>query len=398
MKCAKCGKINNTPYCLSCGFNSNSYFREVAANEYKQYKLLLNSYWGSKGFDNQQLAKSIEETKTLLDKAVQEFEGIKKSKGYIKQITPDKKIRWIISPQTKKLRTEKIETSRTTKQTKECKIECPICNKQYRSESITDGYCPNCYCNLDQYGKAIAPELYDRLQHWKYLENPFAVVMLLTPFFAFIFTPALFLMGFFPISLTLIIISIGAYVIVYWFTWAENKKKNIRISRKKLYSKLEAFESNQKALGLQKYWTANKTLRWGNPQQIRNWKIIESDIKNNFVNLSPRQFEKLIESLFKKMGYITHLTSQTCDYGTDVIAKRGSDVIVIEVKKYSENNNVGNRAIQRLLGSMYNYGANKAIFVTSSDFTSNAYHQAKKAPIELWNGNKLNRMLEKYYF
>jgi len=38
----------------------------------------------------------------------------------------------------------------------------------------------------------------------------------------------------------------------------------------------------------------------------------------------------------------------------------------------------------------------KAIFVTSSDFTSSAYTQAKNVPIELWNYNKLKELIDKH--
>jgi restriction system protein len=83
------------------------------------------------------------------------------------------------------------------------------------------------------------------------------------------------------------------------------------------------------------------------------------------------------------MGYETQLTAKTADYGADIVAKKGEDTFVIQVKRYSYANKVGNRDIQRLLGSMWKYKANKAIFVTSSDFTDFAYEQAVGAPIEL---------------
>ena len=45
---------------------------------------------------------------------------------------------------------------------------------------------------------------------------------------------------------------------------------------------------------------------------------------------------------------------------------------------------------------MWHYGANKAIIVTTSDFTKLAYKQAREAPIELWNRYKLYKMIERY--
>ena len=49
------------------------------------------------------------------------------------------------------------------------------------------------------------------------------------------------------------------------------------------------------------------------------------------------------------------------------------------------------------LGSMWKFNANKAVFVTSSDFTVQAGEQAKGAPIELWNHGTLEKFVEKYF-
>jgi len=103
-----------------------------------------------------------------------------------------------------------------------------------------------------------------------------------------------------------------------------------------------------------------------------------------------------MRELFVKMGYVTHLTPYIADFGADIVAKKGSDTIVIQVKKYSQENKVGSPEVQRLLGSMYKYEANKAIFITTSDFTEEAQEQARGAPIELWNYTMLNKKIEEY--
>lgn len=136
--------------------------------------------------------------------------------------------------------------------------------------------------------------------------------------------------------------------------------------------------------------------RWGSPEQVKEWKIVDIDMRNNFVKLSPWQFEKLVATLLGKMGYQTQLTPKTADFGADIIAVKGGDRVVVQVKKYNYSNKVGNQSIQRLLGSMFKYKANKAIFVTTSDFTDYAYQQATGAPIELWNHNKLCEKIEEY--
>lgn len=136
--------------------------------------------------------------------------------------------------------------------------------------------------------------------------------------------------------------------------------------------------------------------KYGTPQQVRKWKIMEMDMKNHFAALTPRQFEILIMKLFEAMGYKTHLTSYVKDYGADIIAEKGSERIVVQVKKYTPKQKVGSPDIQRLLGSMIKYKANKAIFITTSDYTKEAQDQAEGTPAELWNYNTLCRKIEEY--
>jgi len=117
----------------------------------------------------------------------------------------------------------------------------------------------------------------------------------------------------------------------------------------------------------------------------------------NIDEMTPRQFEKFIETLFSRMGYSTKLTPQTGDYGGDVIAINENEEILIEVKHYSEGKKVTPKEVQRTLGAMYFYKANKAIFITTSDFTKNAKNLEEGAPIELWNREILLEKIREYY-
>jgi hypothetical protein len=118
----------------------------------------------------------------------------------------------------------------------------------------------------------------------------------------------------------------------------------------------------------------------------------------DFVAMDPYEFESFIASLFQKMGYTTEVTSKSCDYGVDIIAKNAVEIIAIQVKKYSSGNNVSNVDVQRILGAMNykDYSADRAILITTSDFTKMAIEQARGNPIELWNNAKLKREIAKY--
>ncbi len=58
---------------------------------------------------------------------------------------------------------------------------------------------------------------------------------------------------------------------------------------------------------------------------------------------------------------------------------------------------MGGPDVHKTLGSMITFGATRAMVVTSSDFTNQAYEiQKMGAPIELWNGSRLREEFRQY--
>jgi len=168
-------------------------------------------------------------------------------------------------------------------------------------------------------------------------------------------------------------------------------EKAKQIEEKRRSEKLLKFEEKQRSKGLIKFKD-----KWVKPRIAKEWKEAEIGLKNDFKNVSPFGFEKLTAKLFRNKGYQTKLTKKGGDYGTDVVARKGEDRIAIQCKKYKRGNNVGSRDVQKALGSMWKYKANKSIIITSSSFTKPAIEQAKRAPIELWNSRKLKEEIRKH--
>jgi len=165
-----------------------------------------------------------------------------------------------------------------------------------------------------------------------------------------------------------------------------------RLEEEKKAKELEEFRKSQEAKGLVEYKD-----KWGTPEQVEKWKEIEYGINNNFMNISHFEFEGFIAQLFRKMGYQTEVTRKTGDYGIDVIAKDKNDTIAVQVKQFKHGNNVSNLIVQQVLGAMWKVKANKAIIITTSDFTIQAKVQAREAPIELWNLQTLKSTVRKYF-
>jgi len=147
-------------------------------------------------------------------------------------------------------------------------------------------------------------------------------------------------------------------------------------------TKEEYFEEQQKSKGLYKY------LEKG----FEKWRTLEDII----AHISPREFEEMISKFFSCMGFHIKLGPYVRDFGADIIAKKGEDKVLVQVKKYETGHHVGAPDVQRTLGSMWKHKANKSILVTTSNFSTEAQEQAREAPIELWNWHKLKDKMMNY--
>ena len=120
--------------------------------------------------------------------------------------------------------------------------------------------------------------------------------------------------------------------------------------------------------------------------------------------ISPIQFERLILDLLTKMGYgagnlaNSQLTKASGDGGIDGIINEdalGLDAVYIQAKKYAPESKVGRPALQAFVGSLTGEGANKGVFVTTSDFSKEARDYLNKVQhrIVLINGDRLARLM-----
>jgi len=120
--------------------------------------------------------------------------------------------------------------------------------------------------------------------------------------------------------------------------------------------------------------------------------------------LSPQRFERVILDLLTSMGYgggdaARGLTTKTTgDGGIDGIIHEdalGLDAVYIQAKRYASDNRIGRPDIQRFIGSLTGEGANKGVFVTTSDFSREAreYLHRVQHRVVLINGQRLARLM-----
>jgi restriction system protein len=112
--------------------------------------------------------------------------------------------------------------------------------------------------------------------------------------------------------------------------------------------------------------------------------------------LNDRDFEFLIASLYRKLGYVVEVTSATRDGGCDVRASRAQDgraeKLLIECKLHSAK--LGEKEVRSLAGLVDAENANKGVIVAPGGFSRpSTRFAAKVGRIELIDYGKLNRLL-----
>jgi restriction system protein len=110
----------------------------------------------------------------------------------------------------------------------------------------------------------------------------------------------------------------------------------------------------------------------------------EITLINNYINrCSDRDFELFCGKVFEMIGYNVEVTNATRDSGKDLILDKDT---YVELKHWSENNNISRPLIQKLIGSCVSDGIKNAIFLTTSYYTKEAIDysdQIKKTDISL---------------
>jgi HJR/Mrr/RecB family endonuclease len=124
------------------------------------------------------------------------------------------------------------------------------------------------------------------------------------------------------------------------------------------------------------------------PKPLRSVTIYDIDKMDGI------EFELVLKTLFENIGYSVELTPPTNDQGADLILKKFGDKISVQAKNWTAN--VGNDAVQQVVGSLKFYKTKRGMVITSSDFTNQAITLAAHNHVELWNRDKLIEMIAKY--
>jgi HJR/Mrr/RecB family endonuclease/uncharacterized protein (DUF697 family) len=103
--------------------------------------------------------------------------------------------------------------------------------------------------------------------------------------------------------------------------------------------------------------------------------------------MTGEEFEEFLACCFRNVGYAVEMTPKTGDFGADLILSKAGKKTVIQAKRYQGK--VGNSAVQEVVSAVKYYGAQDAIVITNSKFTSNAHKLAQANGVQLWGREQL---------
>ncbi|WP_111636874.1 restriction endonuclease [Marinomonas shanghaiensis] len=132
---------------------------------------------------------------------------------------------------------------------------------------------------------------------------------------------------------------------------------------------------------------------------------LAQDILERTRNVTPAFFEQLLIDLLIAMGYgingSGHRLGGAYDGGVDGVINQdplGVEQIYIQAKRYAHGRNITPEQMNSFAGALDKVKSKKGIFVTTSDFSTNAITESQKfsAQVVLINGQQLAKLMLRY--
>ena len=112
------------------------------------------------------------------------------------------------------------------------------------------------------------------------------------------------------------------------------------------------------------------------------------------LRLTGEEFESYVAELLRDHYYRhVELTKGSGDQGVDILCERNGKRYAIQCKNYAGA--VGNFAVQEAYAGAQFYGCDVPVVVCPGTFTRGAVELAESTDVELWDGEKLSRMMRK---
>ena len=135
--------------------------------------------------------------------------------------------------------------------------------------------------------------------------------------------------------------------------------------------------------------------------QRRQWRVEiprsrrRSPSLDHLLALSSSRFEFVVAGAFHHQGFVVRRVGGAGDLSVDLIGHdRSGKTVGIQCKRYARTRKIGSPDIQEFIGmTATHHRVDRAIFVTTSDFTGEATKLAREHGIELYDGIALVRLI-----
>ncbi|MEO6805428.1 MAG: restriction endonuclease [Edaphobacter sp.] len=107
-------------------------------------------------------------------------------------------------------------------------------------------------------------------------------------------------------------------------------------------------------------------------------------------DMTPPEFEVFCAEELSRAGWNAHVTKQSGDQGTDVVAEKGEMRVVVQCKLYSQP--VGNKSVQEIAAAKAHYQARYGVVVTNNRYTLAAEQLASTNKILLLHWRDLENL------
>ncbi|MEZ4670187.1 MAG: restriction endonuclease [Anaerolineae bacterium] len=108
----------------------------------------------------------------------------------------------------------------------------------------------------------------------------------------------------------------------------------------------------------------------------------------DFLTLSPREFEDMIVELYQTAGHVARRIGKAGDHGVDIeVTSKSGEKWVEHCKRW--RGSVGEPIVRDFYGVVQHEKADKGIIFTTGKFSSPAYNWARGKPLNLYDGAKL---------
>lgn len=138
------------------------------------------------------------------------------------------------------------------------------------------------------------------------------------------------------------------------------------------------------------YYKKKKRIQLEDQLRKKSIEVIDMDDVNR---LEPTAFEAFVREYYKQQGYKAVVTKASHDHGADVIAEKGEDRVVVQVKH--KDKPVGRMAVLEVNEARYTYKADEAVVITNNEFTSSAIKCAYEKKVKLIDVNIISQFFRK---